>query len=91
MAFGAATLSWRARAAWAHDYSSAPTIGASFQALPGASFTVTGAQHARDAALLSIGPQLQLGSNWTLRAKFDGEFSNRSQIYAGTGTLRYSW
>ena len=91
MAFGTATLSWRARAAWAHDYSSAPSIGAAFQALPGANFTVIGAQRARDAALLSIGPQLQFGSNWTLRAKFDGEFANGTQIYAGTGTLRYSW
>lgn len=91
MTLGAATLSWRARAAWAHDYSSAPSIGAAFQALPGANFTVTGAQRARDAALLSIGPQLQFGSNWTLRAKFDGEFAGRSQVYAGTGTLRYSW
>jgi len=41
--------------------------------------------------LLSIGPQLQFSSNRALRAKFDGEFAGRSQVYAGTGTLRYSW
>jgi hypothetical protein len=41
--------------------------------------------------LLSIGPQLQFGGNWTLRAKFDGEFAGRSQVSTGTGTLRYNW
>jgi hypothetical protein len=24
-------------------------------------------------------------------ARFDGEFAGRSQAYAGTGTIRYSW
>ena len=24
-------------------------------------------------------------------AKFDGEFANHSQTYAGTGTIRYTW
>jgi len=28
---------------------------------------------------------------WTLLAKFEGEFAPGSQTYAGTGTLRYSW
>jgi autotransporter-associated beta strand protein len=88
---GAATLSWRARAAWAHDYSSAPSIGAAFQALPGSNFAVIGAQRARDAALLSIGPEMSFGRGWSLRAKFDGEFAGNSQIYGGTGTLRYTW
>jgi hypothetical protein len=26
-----------------------------------------------------------------LLAKFDGEFGNGSQTYAGSGTLRYTW
>ncbi len=63
---GAAALSWRARAAWAHDYSSAPSIGAAFQALPGSNFTVTGAQRARNAALVSIGPEMSFGNGWSL-------------------------
>ena len=91
MMIGAATLSWRARAAWGHDYSSAPSIGGAFQALPGASFAVIGAQRARDAALLSMGPEMSFGKGWSLRAKFDGEFAGNSQVYGGTGTLRYSW
>jgi hypothetical protein len=27
----------------------------------------------------------------SLLAKFDGEFANGSQTYAGSGTLRYTW
>ena len=32
-------------------------------------------------------------TNWSLTAKFNGEFASGSQTYAGTGagTLRYSW
>jgi hypothetical protein len=26
-----------------------------------------------------------------LLAKFDGEFASGAQIYAGSGTLRYTW
>lgn len=44
-----------------------------------------------DSALTSAGAQLFLSPNWSLLAKFDGEFANGSQLYAGTGTLRYSW
>ncbi len=91
MTIGAATLSWRARAAWAHDYSSAPSINAAFQPLPGFNFAVIGAQRARDAALVSIGPELSFGKGWSFRAKFDDEFAGSSQVYGGTGTLRYSW
>jgi len=30
-------------------------------------------------------------ANWSLIAKFDGEFANGSQTCAGTGMLRYAW
>jgi autotransporter-associated beta strand protein len=35
--------------------------------------------------------ELFLATNWSLIAKFDGEFAPGSQTYAGTGTLRYTW
>jgi hypothetical protein len=41
--------------------------------------------------LTTAGTQLFLTSQWTLLAKFDGEFAKGSQTYAGTGTLRYTW
>jgi hypothetical protein len=31
-----------------------------------------------------------LSPNWSVLAKFDGEFANGSQTYAGTGALRYT-
>ena len=88
---GAMPLMLRARAAWAHDWVSNPSLGAMFQTLPGASFTVNGAAPPRNSALASAGAELHLTANWSLAAKFDGEFASGSQTYAGTGTLRYVW
>ena len=81
----------RARVAWAHDWISNPALGAVFQALPGANFTVNGAAPPKDAALTSAQADLHLTANWQLSAKFDSEFAKGSQTYAGTGTLRYAW
>jgi uncharacterized protein with beta-barrel porin domain len=81
----------RGRLAWAHDFVSNPALSAAFETLPGASFTVNGAPIAHDSALTSAGAELFLTPRWTLLAKFDGEFANGSQTYAGSGTLRYSW
>jgi len=81
----------RARAAWAHDWVTNPALNASFEALPGASFNVFGAPIPHDSALTSAGAELFFTPNLSLLAKFDGEFANGSQTYAGTGTLRYTW
>ncbi len=88
---GGMPLILRARLAWAHDWVSNPSLGAVFQSLPGGSFTVNGAPMPANSALASAGAELFLASNWTLLAKFDGEFANGSQTYAGSGTLRYTW
>jgi autotransporter-associated beta strand protein len=81
----------RARLAWAHDWVSNPALNASFESLPGTSFTVNGAPIPHDSALTSAGAQLFFTPNWSLLAKFDGEFASGSQSYAGTGTIRYTW
>jgi uncharacterized protein with beta-barrel porin domain len=81
----------RARLAWAHDWVSNPALGAVFQALPGASFVVNGAPLPANSALASAGAELKLNPHVSLLGKFDGEFANGSQTYAGTGTLRYTW
>jgi outer membrane autotransporter protein len=88
---GASPLILRARVAWAHDWVSDPALGAVFQALPGASFTVNGAAVPKNSALTSVGGQLFVTPNWSLEAKFDGEFASTAQSYAGSGTLKYSW
>ena len=79
------------RLAWAHDFVSNPTLSAAFQALPGGTFTVNGAAIPQNSALTTVGAQLFLTPQWTLLAKFEGEFASSSQTYAGTGTLRYTW
>jgi uncharacterized protein with beta-barrel porin domain len=81
----------RARLAWAHDSVSNPALGAVFQALPGANFVVNGAAAPKNSALTTASAELHMTANWSLAAKFDGEFAKGSQTYAGTGTLRYTW
>jgi autotransporter-associated beta strand protein len=81
----------RARAAWAHDWLSNSSLTAVFQALPGASFIVNGATPPKDSALATAEAELHVTANWSLLAKFDGEFARGSQTYAGTGTARYTW
>jgi outer membrane autotransporter protein len=85
------TLVLRTRAAWAHDFWSAANITAMFEALPGSSFTVTGAAPASDLLLASAGAEFGFGNGFSLAAWFDGEFAEHSQKYAGTGRLRYTW
>jgi hypothetical protein len=50
--------------------------------------SVSGTQN---SALTTLCAQLFLTANWSVLAKFDGEFANGSQTYAGSGTLRYTW
>ena len=86
-----AALTLRARAAWAHDSISDPSLVPLFQALPGASFVVNGATPAKNSALTSVGAELRLANGVVLLGKFDGEFASHSTTYAGTGTVRYTW
>jgi uncharacterized protein with beta-barrel porin domain len=66
-------------------------ISAVFQALPGSNFIVNGAPIPHDSLLSSSGAELFITSRLTLLAKFDSEFANGAQTYAGSGTLRYRW
>jgi len=84
-------LELRGRVAWAHDWITDPSLTAVFQTLPGASFIVSGAAPVHDSSLTSVGAEIKLRNGWAVMAKFDGEFASRSQTYAGTGTLRYTW
>ncbi len=81
----------RGKLAWAHDFVSDPWLNASFQSLPGTSFIVNGAPIPHNSALVSGGAELFLAPNWSVLAKFDGEFAGNSDTYGGTGTLRYTW
>lgn len=84
-------LVWRARLAWAHDWVSSPTLTATFEMLPGANFVVNGAGMPANSALTTLGAELYMTPQWSIEAKFDGDFANTAETYAGTGTLRYRW
>jgi uncharacterized protein with beta-barrel porin domain len=81
----------RGRAAWAHDFNTDRSIGATFQMLPGASFVVNGAAQAPDAALITASAEKKWLNGWSAAATFEGEFSNVVTSYAGKGAVRYAW
>jgi uncharacterized protein with beta-barrel porin domain len=85
------TLKPRLRLAWAHEFSANRPLTASLQSLPAASFTVSGARAARDAAIVSAGLDIGLSSNVTGFAQLDGEFSLSGSAFAAAGGLRVTW
>jgi uncharacterized protein with beta-barrel porin domain len=85
-----ATLTLRGRAAWAHDFNNDPSLSATFQSLPGASFVVNGAT-AHDVALTTASAEWTWRTGISLAATFEGEFSNVTRSYASKGVVRYSW
>jgi uncharacterized protein with beta-barrel porin domain len=89
VANGIVTL--RGRLAWAHDFNQDRSVGATFQALPGASFVVNGAAQASDSALTTAALEMKWLNGWSAAAKFEGEFSDVTRSYAGTATVRYAW
>jgi autotransporter-associated beta strand protein len=84
-------LTLRGRFAWAHDYNPDRSVGATFQALPGASFVVNGAAQASDSALTTASAEWKWTNGWSTAATFEGEFSNVTRSYAGKGVVRYAW
>jgi uncharacterized protein with beta-barrel porin domain len=86
-----AILTLRGRVAWAHDFDPDRSIGATFQALPGASFVVNGAAQASDSALTTASAEMKWINGWSAAATFEGEFSNVTASYAGKGIIRYAW
>jgi outer membrane autotransporter protein len=80
----ATRLKLESRVAYAHDWTTDPSLTPAFQALPGASFTVDGARPPANLGLLSLGADLFVDRDVSLSARFDGEFSGRSASCAGT-------
>ncbi|MDO9412061.1 MAG: autotransporter domain-containing protein [Pseudolabrys sp.] len=81
----------KAKAAWAHDWNTDRAATATFQQLPGATFTVNGAQPSANAALLSLGAEMKWHNGWSFAGSVDGEFSRTTAGYAGKGSVRYGW
>jgi uncharacterized protein with beta-barrel porin domain len=82
------------RAAWEHEFHTTRQVTPTFLTLanlPGATFTVDGAPAARDSARVEAGSRLEITRNFALIAAFNGDFSGRGNLYAGTGGLRVSF
>jgi uncharacterized protein with beta-barrel porin domain len=86
-------LSLFGKLAYAHDEISDPQATLSFVGLGAAAptFTVFGTRPSRDLALTTAGAEWRLASGVSFLVKFDGEFGDRSETYAGTGRIRYTW
>jgi uncharacterized protein with beta-barrel porin domain len=85
------SLTLKVKTAWAHDWNSDSEATATFQSLPGASFTVDGAIPAADSALFSAGAEMRWRNGFALSGLFEGEFSDTTQSYEAKGTLRYAF
>jgi uncharacterized protein with beta-barrel porin domain len=90
-AMQSAILTLRGRLAWAHDFNPDRNIGATFQAMPGASFVVGGAAQAHESALTTASAEIKWFNGWSAAATFEGEFSDVTRSYAGKGVVRYTW
>lgn len=84
-------LTVNGRLAWAHDFDPDRWAAATLLALPASGFTVNGAAQGRDAVLTSLGADINWLNGWSVRAGFEGAFSDASRSYAGKGLLRYTW
>jgi T5SS/PEP-CTERM-associated repeat protein len=66
-------------------------FSASLIGLPGSAFTFQGTRPDRNAALVSTGLDIKITPAVSLGARFDGEFSQNNQSYAGAATLKVSF
>jgi outer membrane autotransporter protein len=79
------------RVAWEHEFNPDRSLDSFLTLSPAARFTVEGAPAASDAARINAGVKLDMNDTVALFAYFDGEFSDRTQGYAGNGGLKVSW
>jgi outer membrane autotransporter protein len=84
------TMSPYTRLSWVHEFSPTRQVSPTFVALPGTLFTVDGPRAARDAAKVELGTKFAV-SKAKAFVSFDGEFSNRSQAYAGKAGFSLAW
>ncbi len=79
------------RAAWAWNVASARGVSASFQSLPGQTFTVNGARPAPHALLLDAGLEAALAHNVSASVTLNGEFSRNVTSYGAKAKFTWTW
>jgi outer membrane autotransporter protein len=77
--------------AYIHEFSPVRDLFAGLTFLPASTFVVDGARPASNAAQVKAGAKLALNAWTAVYANFEGEFSNKSQTYAGKGGVKVSW
>lgn len=87
---GATAVDFRARVAYAHDWTDAPTMTTAFETLP-AAFAVTGAALPKNAALLTAEADFTVGPNLSALLKVDGALAPGANAIGGSATLRYAF
>lgn len=88
---GGRSLRAGARVAWAHYLQRDASLGVGLTGVPDAGFTVRGARHEANAALLSASVEAPLTSRLTVTARLDSELSGSTRNVSGTARLRYSF
>lgn len=79
------------RFGWDHQTTGAIDAAASFQALSGTDFVVSGTPFPKDAALVTARAQWWLTGNWSVAAQVRTEAAPNAQSYSGLGELRFAW
>ncbi len=78
-------------AAWLHEFTPQRNEAAQFVNLPGSAFLVQGAQAAADSARVKAGGELGLTPQTALFATFNGQFSQATRLYGGSGGMKWRW
>ena len=80
------------RLGWAHEYAdTSRPMTAAFAGAPAVGFTVYGAQPLRDAAVIGLGLNAQIGASTSIYARYDGEITGRDDTHAISAGLRMTW
>ena len=79
------------RAAWVHDFSGAPSVNASFVALPGTNFTVVGAAEPANSLLASARAELKFGNGFSVAGSVETQLAGGYASWYGQGQIRYTW
>ncbi|WP_296341163.1 autotransporter-associated beta strand repeat-containing protein [Reyranella sp.] len=80
------------RLGWAHEYAdTARPMTAAFAGAPAVPFTVYGAQPLRDAAVVGLGLNAQIGASTSIYARYDGEITGRDDTHSLSAGFRMTW
>lgn len=77
--------------AYVHEFSPRREISGTFVNLPSAAFRVNAARVGSDAVQVKAGVRIALTEKSFIFASFDGDFSGKSEFYAGKGGVQINW